>query len=178
MQKQYLKATVKREVVDLKKEYLLISVPENRANVAINDISVGINAINDGKNAQRKEEKSKEENKYILCKSEAEELFETLWKMYPNKKGKEQVTEEDKLKLLEIGLEEMTRAIQRYKKYIEVNQDWYKTLNGSTFFNGRYHDYIGDDYEEQKQTVKKSGFNSFQQNDYDFDKLEKELLSN
>lgn len=178
IQKQYLKATVKREVIDLKKEYLLITIPENRTNVAINIISVGKNAINDGRNAQRKEEKSKEENKYILCKSEAEELFETLWEMYPNKKGKAQVTEEDKRKLLEIGLEEMTRAIQRYKKYIEVNQDWYKTLNGSTFFKGRYHDYIGDDYEEQKQPVKKSGFNSFQQNDYDFDRLEKELLSN
>ena len=33
VQKQYLKATVKREVVDLKKEYLLISVPKNRTNV-------------------------------------------------------------------------------------------------------------------------------------------------
>ena len=179
VQKQYLKATVKREVVDLKKEYLLISVPENRGNVVINDISVGINAISDRRNTQSREEKSREKNNNNkLCKAEALALFESLWKMYPNKKGKAQVNDRDKLKLLEIGLEEMTRAIDRYKKYIDANKDWYKPLNGSTFFKGRYQDYIGDDYEEPKQPVKKSGFNSFQQNDYDFDELEKELLSN
>ena len=178
VQKQYLKATVKREVVDLKKEYLLVSVPENRGNVVINTISVGINAISDRRNTQSREEKSKEENINKLCKAEALALFENLWKMYPNKKGKAQVTDKDKLKLLEIGLEEMTRAIERYKRYIEANKDWYKPLNGSTFFKGRYQDYIGDDYEEEKQPVKKSSFNNFQQNDYDFDALEKELLSN
>lgn len=178
VQKQYLKATVKREVTELKKEYLLIDVPENRENVVINSISVGRKAISDGRNTHSKEEKSKEKNINKLCKAEALALFETLWKMYPNKKGKAQVTDKDKQKLLEIGLEEMTRGIDRYKRYIEANKDWYKPLNGSTFFKGRYQDYIGDDYEEEKQPVKKSGFNNFQQNDYDFDALEKELLSN
>ena len=178
VQKQYLKATVKREVIELKKEYLLISVPENRENVVMNTISVGRKSISDGRNTHSKEEKSKEKNNNKLCKAEALALFETLWKMYPNKKGKAQVTDKDKLKLLEIGLEEMTRAIDRYKRYIEANKDWYKPLNGSTFFKGRYQDYIGDDYEEPKQPVKKSSFNNFQQNDYDFEKLEEELLDN
>lgn len=178
VQKQYLKATVKREVTELKKEYLLISVPENRENVVINTISVGRKDISDRRNTHSKEEKSKEKNNNKLCKAEALALFETLWKMYPNKKGKAQVTDKDKLKLLEIGLEEMTRAIDRYKRYIEANKDWYKPLNGSTFFKGRYQDYIGDDYEEPKQPVKKSSFNNFQQNDYDFEKLEEELLDN
>lgn len=127
---------------------------------------------------EEKKEVKKERNKNILCKNEASELFEALWKMYPNKRGKTQVTENDKQKLLEIGLEEMTRSINRYKRYIEANKDWYKPLNGSTFFKGRYQDYIGDDYEEPKQPVKKSGFNNFQQNDYDFEKLEEELLDN
>ena len=121
-------------------------------------------------------DKNRKDN--ILCKADALALFETLWKMYPNKKGKASVTDKDKIKLLEIGLEEMTEAIDRYKRYIEANKDWYKPLNGSTFFKGRYQDYIGDDYEEPKQPVKKSSFNNFQQNDYDFEKLEKELLSN
>lgn len=127
---------------------------------------------------EEKKEGKKERNNNTLCKADALALFETLWKMYPNKKGKSQVTDKDKLKLLEIGLEEMTRAIDRYKKYIDANKDWYKPKNGSTFFKGGYVDYIGDDYEEIKQPVKKNSFNSFQQNDYDFDKLEKELLSN
>lgn len=127
---------------------------------------------------EEKKERKKERNNNILCKAEALSLFESLWKMYPNKKGKASVTDKDKLKLLEIGLEEMTRAIDRYKRYIESNKDWYKPLNGSTFFKGRYQDYIGDDYEEPILPVKKSGFNNFQQNNYNFDELEKELLSN
>lgn len=178
VQKQYLKATVKREVVELKKEYLLISIPKNRRNVVINSISDGRNAIKGGINTQSKEEKSREKNINKLCKAEALALFETLWKMYPNKKGKAQVTDKDKLKLLEIGLEEMTRAIDRYKAYLEVNKDWLKPKNGSTFFHSGYVDYLDANYEEGKRPVKKSDFNNFQQREYDFESLEKELLSN
>ena len=178
VQKQYLKATVKREVVELKKEYLLISIPRNRKNVVINPISDGRNAVNGGRNTQSREKKSREENNNILCKNEASELFEKLWKMYPNKKGKAQVTEEDKQSLLEIGLEEMTRAINRYKSEWEKDKEWRKPQNGSTFFHSGYIDYLDANYEECKQPVKKRGFNSFQQNDYDFEALEKELLSN
>lgn len=178
IQKRYFNAVSKREKVEVKKEYLLFSIPKNLKNVVINSISDGRNVINNGRNEQSKEEKSREKNNNKLCKAEALALFETLWKMYPNKKGKASVTDKDKQKLLEIGLEEMTRAIERYKRYIEANKDWYKPLNGSTFFRGRYLDYIGDDYEEPKQSVKKSSFNNFQQNDYDFEKLEEELLDN
>ena len=178
VQKQYLKATVKREVVELKKEYLLFLIPENRENVVINSISDGRNEIDGGRNTQSKEEKSREKNNNKLCKAEASALFENLWKMYPNKRGKAQVTDKDKLKLLEIGLEEMTRAINRYKSEWEKDKEWRKPQNGSTFFHSGYIDYLDANYEEVKQPAKKSGFNSFQQNDYDFDALEKELLSN
>jgi len=61
VQKQYLKATSKREVIELKKEYLLISIPENRNNVVINSISGGRNPISDGRNKQSRVEKSKED---------------------------------------------------------------------------------------------------------------------
>lgn len=62
IQKRYLNATSKRENVELKKEYLLISVPENRSNVVINSISDGINSISGCRNEQRRVEKSREEN--------------------------------------------------------------------------------------------------------------------
>lgn len=178
IQKQYLKATVKREVTDLKKEYLLISVPENRENVVINTISVGRKAVSDGRNTHSREEKSKEKNNNILCKAEALALFEILWKMYPNKKGKASVTDKDKLKLLEVGLEEMTRAIDRYKAELDKDKEWRKPQNGSTFFHSGYVDYLDANYEEGKRPVKKSDFNNFQQREYDFETLEKDLLSN
>ena len=128
------------------------------------------------KSYQVNDNQTKDKNDRILSKEENADIFETLWKMYPNKKGKAQITEEDKAKINEIGLEEMTRAIERYKRYIEANKDWYKPLGGNTFFKGRYQDYIGDDYEEEK--AKKSKFNDFQQREYDFGSLEEELLSN
>ena len=96
VQKQYLKATVKREVVDLKKEYLLISVPENRKNVVINSISSYGNSINGVINTQSREEKSREDN---ICATEPhddksvkeEQLlkdFEIIYALYPKKRGK------------------------------------------------------------------------------------------
>ena len=96
VQKQYLKATVKREVVDLKKEYLLVSVPENRKNVVINSISSYGNSINGVINTQSRVEKSREDN---ICAPEphdeqsnkADQLlkdFEIIYALYPKKRGK------------------------------------------------------------------------------------------
>lgn len=96
VQKQYLKATVKREVVDLKKEYLLVSVPENRKNVVINSISSYGNSINGVINTQSREEKSREDN---ICAPEPHDEqsnkedqllkdFEIIYALYPKKRGK------------------------------------------------------------------------------------------
>lgn len=182
VQKQYLKATVKREVVNLKKEYLLISVPINMKNVVINSISSDINSIYDGRNKQSRVEKSKEENKNILCKADACALFEQLWKLYPVKKGKCQVSDAKKMKLLEIGFDEMSRAVERYKAELEKDKDWRKPQNGSTFFNSGYVDYLDSNYvpntHEKQNGARKNKFNHFEQNDYDFEQLEKDLLGN
>lgn len=179
VQKQYLKATKKRDLVELKKEFILIEIPSCNKNVVINSISGGINSINSYGNEQSRVEKSREEkSNNKLCKADAIALFEILWKMYPNKKGKGQVSDKDKQKIFQIGLEEMTRAIERYKKYLEANSDWLKPKNGSTFFHSGYVDYLDANYEETKIPKKKTTFNTFQHNDYDFDLLEKELLSN
>ena len=163
----------------LEEEYQgVIFVSKNEENEHLhggNDDSDGVNG-----DVRRQEysrvNSSKKDNK--MCKADASALFENLWKMYPNKKGKGQVSDRDKLKLLEIGLDEMTRAIDRYKSELEKDKDWRKPQNGSTFFHSGYVDYLDANYEEIKRPVKKSGFNNFQHNDYDFDALEKELLSN
>lgn len=180
VQKQYLKATVKREVVDLKKEYLLISVPKNRKNVVINSISDGINSISVGRNEQRRVEKSREENKNTMCKADACALFEKLWKLYPNKRGKGQVSVTAKQRLLKIGYEEMSRAIERYKADLEIDSDWRKPQNGSTFFNSGYVDYLDANYKKpdppKKSKSAKNKFNDFTQREYDMGALEKELL--
>ncbi|MCM1191997.1 MAG: DUF4373 domain-containing protein [Butyrivibrio sp.] len=180
VQKQYLKATAKREAVELKKEYLLIKIPKKRTNVVINSISDGRNAISDARNAQSRVEKSIKENKNIMCETDA--LFERLWQIYPVKKGKGQVSDAKKRKLLEIGFDEMSRAVERY--LAELKKDsWRKPQNGSTFFNSGYIDYLDanfvpDSQKGREPPSRKGTFNNFRQNDYDFGRLEEELRSN
>ena len=65
IQKRYLNATSKREKVELKKEYLLLSAPEFNKNVIINSIYDGRNAINDIGNAQSRVEKSRVEKSRV-----------------------------------------------------------------------------------------------------------------
>lgn len=84
VQKQYLKATVKREVIELKKEYLLITVPKNRTNVAINSISDGRNSISDVRNRQSIVEKSREEESKEKEIARVER-FNEFWAAFPNK---------------------------------------------------------------------------------------------
>ncbi len=112
-----------------------------------------------------------------MCKADALALFERLWKLFPNKKGKGRVSDAQKMKLLEIGYEEMARAIERYQE--ELKKDpWRKMQNGSTFFNSGYIDYLDANYEPGKSQTRRSGFNGFEQNDYNFQQLEDELRSN
>ena len=111
-------------------------------------------------------------------KSDIDSFFETIWKLYPNKKGKGQVSDSKKKALYEIGLEEMTRAIDRYIKDL-AKEDWRKPQNGSTFFNSGYVDYLDDNYQPIKSTpqVKKNSFNNFNQRSYNFEQLESDLLN-
>ena len=78
-------------------------------------------------------------------RSEINEFFERIWKLYPNKKGKGQVSDAKKRKLYEIGYDEISRAIDRYKDGL-LKDDWRKPQNGSTFFNSGYVDYLDANY--------------------------------
>lgn len=178
IQKRYFDVAKRRKEIEVIEEYLLVSVANLGVNVCRNQENVNIFNENVNRNQTRKGKESKGKENNNMCKADAFALFEQLWKMYPCKKGKGQVSEKDKIKLLEIGLEEMTRAINRYKSELEKDKDWRKPQNGSTFFHSGYIDYLDANFEESKTQTKKSGFNSFKHNEYDFDELEKELLSN
>ena len=86
------------------------------------------------------------DNKNTMCKADALALFERLWKLYPVKKGKGQVSLTAKQRLLKVGYEEMARAISRYKADLEKDRGWRKPQNGSTFFNSGYIDYLDKNY--------------------------------
>ena len=131
-------------------------------------------------NSQQTANKELTPNKIkTMCDAQASELFEKLWKLFPVKKGKGQVSLTAKRRLLKVGLEEMTRAIDRYISELEKDSEWRRPQNGSTFFNSGYIDYLDCNYVPQKAVktgVKKNSFNNIPEHDYDFNELEKQLL--
>mgnify|MGYP001852006058 FL=1 len=152
IQKRYLNAVSRRERVELKKEYLLISVGKNLQNVVINSVNDSRNSKNEYENTQSKEEKSREEN-YISCTpterdtDSLEEFFESIWKLYPIKKGKGQVSKTKKQKLQRIGYDQIKRCVERFVKDMESeHRDKKYWMHGSTFFNSGYVDYLDENY--------------------------------
>ena len=70
---------------------------------------------------------------------QADELFEKLWKEYPNKKGKADVHKTNKLELLKFGYEKLSRAIKNYDKSV-IDKKF--LMYGSRFFKTGFLDYL------------------------------------
>lgn len=177
IQSQYFDVVKRREEILVKKEYLLVSVDKIKGIAYKNDVYVCRNQENVCRNDTREDKVIKGNNKNNMCKADALALFERLWKLYPVKKGKGQVSDAKKMKLLKIGFEEMERAIERYKQYVD-SVDYLQYQNGSTFFSSGYIDYLDANYEKSVQKSKKNGFNNFPQREYDFEEFERKLLNN
>lgn len=111
-------------------------------------------------------------------------FFERIWKMYPVKKGKGQVSKTKKQVLQRIGYEELERCVKRFVQTMEKEKrDKQYWMHGSTFFNSGYVDYLDKNWNDTEQSittnkpVAKNMFNDFEQRDYDFEDLEKRLLA-
>ena len=110
-------------------------------------------------------------------------FFESVWKLYPNKKGKGQISDAKKKALFKISIEEMTRSIDRYKTELKKDE-WRKQQNGSTFFNSGYIDYLDANFEpstgQPKQNIGNPKIHNFQERDYsdlDMESMEQKLLN-
>lgn len=204
IQKQYLKATAKREVVELKEEYLLISIPKNRNNVVINSISGGRNAISGERNTQSKSKTRLDNNiiyssdlhkqvtdkeeqlKHEYCPSDFEHkcvnfLIQSILNDFPNQKVPRTEKEIEKWavhinRLIRIdGISEA--AIWNTLIWTMKDDFWRTNIRSTSKFREKYQTL----YLQSKQNNRKSGgnrFNDFKQNNYDFDTLESELISN
>lgn len=122
-------------------------------------------------------EKSKE-NCEKSNKKAINECFERLWKKYPSKKGKGQVSDTKKKVLYQIGEEHIQRALERYLDGLEKDASWRKPQNGSTFFNSGYVDYLDENYEKPPEPKPQRNPASVLEceRDYDFDSLEMQLM--
>ena len=110
--------------------------------------------------------------------ADAKAMFERLWKLYPNKKGKGQVSDTQKKRLLAIGEDRLVKAVDRYSLELQKDADWRKAQYGSTFFNSGYVDYLDENYVPGKsdQQTGKNTFNNFNQRQYDMQALEGQML--
>lgn len=124
-------------------------------------------------NCEKPKENCEKSNKkaFIDC-------FERLWKQYPNKRGKGQVSDAKKKVLYQIGEEHIQRALERYLDGLEKDASWRKPQNGSTFFNSGYVDYLDENYEKPPEPKPQRNPSSILEceRDYDFDDLEMQLL--
>lgn len=130
---------------------------------------------------ERKMEQTEEKVKETCEKSNKKainECFEKLWKQYPNKRGKGQVSDTKKKTLYEIGEEKIERALKRYLDDLSKDSSWRKPQNGSTFFNSGYVDYLDENYEKPPEPKPKRNPASVLEceRDYDFDNLEMQLM--
>lgn len=97
-----------------------------------------------------------------VSKKEIDDFFEKIWKLYPLKRGKGQVSDTQKKKLYNVGFEQLSIAVERYKDELKKD-DWRKQQNGSTFFNSGYVDYLDGNYQPSDNTAKPKGTNKFGQ---------------
>ena len=87
----------------------------------------------------------KNEKEIYMCP-----FFERAWDLFPNKKGKSAVSKKAMRELTEAGETVVIAAVEKYKEEIERKGTEEKyILHGSTFFNGRWRDYVIEDKPEE-----------------------------
>lgn len=135
-----------------------------------NNKSINNKSINNKDNKQ-----CASDNAPKVSKAAINEFFESIWKLYPSKKGKGQISDSKKKVLYNIGYDELSRAIERYKAGL-AKDEWRKPQNGSTFFNSGYIDYLDANYSEPEQiTDPEEGDRSIYQDEEDYRRLREEL---
>lgn len=158
IQEQYFEAVSRRERVKVKKEYLLVEVGKNFVSVDNNSINVNRNEENVSNNSQSREEKSKEDNNVhsgeMHDTESLDDFYESIWDLYPLKKGKGKVSKTKKQVLQRIGYEQIKRCVERYVSDINFTGKQKYMMHGSTFFNSGYVDYLDQNYTDSYQLKK------------------------
>ena len=68
-------------------------------------------------------------------------MFDELWQLYPKQLGYHKVSVAQKLKLYRTGYDTVAKAVRNYKrKKRRIRKEYW--MNGSTFFNGGFLDYL------------------------------------
>lgn len=126
------------------------------------------------KELEEEKEKEKENKNNVhsgasakqITNTEINDFFDSVWNLYPVKKGKGQVSDSKRRALYKIGFEEISRAIDRYLTELQKDAAWRKPQNGSTFFNSGYVDYLDDNFVPDKKPEVQANTYQQQQSSY------------
>lgn len=154
---------------------------ENVNSLGENEQTLGVN----GDSLEQKESKVKDrigkEKKWTL---QTETRFNEFCELYPKKvtnilsvngeytyllKTTPSLTEDDLIAAVK-NYAETCKIQKTNERYIKNPENW---LKDSTWI-----DYLPENYKKPEEEKKQNKFNQFQQNDYDFEELERNLLSN
>lgn len=166
IQKDRYKPTVYKE------ERSALSVKDNGAytmdTTCIQDVSKTDTQVRLGKSKSKDIDNNEQSQ---IAPPSYKEVFEYLWSIYPNKKGKKKAQAAFERAIKKGATTEQIRdGLKAYVKYIKesgIGERYIK--QGSTFF---MQEAWNDDWTPTKDGNK---FNRFEHNEYDFDELEKDL---
>lgn len=138
-----VRSCIEKEIKQVKDKKLVKILYGNEFDEVLNSIdTVSIEyeySINTVEILDRKERKKNKEEK----EKEEEKEFEILWIEYPRKEGKVKALQFYKKYNKEYSKEQFLTAIENYKKKIQRdNTEERYILSGSSFFNGRFIDYV------------------------------------
>lgn len=150
--------TNKYSVITVSNYELYQDVPEQFPNNS-HSIPKPFPTIEEGKNIRREEWENENNNNSCATEShdteQLDEFFNSIWKLYPIKKGKGQVSKTKKKVLQRIGFDELKRCVERFIRDMESeNRDRKYWMHGSTFFNSGYVDYLDENCLSEKQIGK------------------------
>lgn len=178
IQQQYFDAVKRREKILVKKEYLLVSVDKIKGIAYENAVSVCRNL----KNACRNDtiELNKTKLNRINNNARAIERFEYFWSCYPLDKNR-YLAEQAYIAVLtdtDYTEDDLVESARNYAEYCKITGTD-KIYHASNFLSkAHFEDYLPGKYKKPCQRKSQNSFNKFEQNEYDFEKLEDELLSN
>ena len=133
-----LNATVKNIISEYEEQNGIIYYHNEKENDIEND--------NDNENENEVSCHDSLTNRSEPSNVDIDSFFESIWKLYPEKKGKGAVKKTKRKELFKIGFEEMSRAVERYQQELAKDKEWRKPQYGSTFFNSGYIDYLDANY--------------------------------
>ena len=174
--------TKNRKGTEIYKEYWLLDISKSEDYQGVifvrkNDQTLGVN----GDSLAQKESKVKESKVNKNTERACVRMIEDFISAYP-KKCNHYLTELEYCKLIRDGTEteeNLVACAENYAEYCSILklQDRFIKKAENFLRDFAFEEYLPEKY-QRPQLEKKSGFSDFKQNSYDFDRLEKELLSN